>query len=154
MAVKLSNILNLLTLQLHNNEEDNEIIDKQFMRILSTIETHFNNNEFEIVLDWFHETIKKEIQLKRKIIENSFVYDKPSIHLLLSKTNALHSKIIELVVDRIDQVVFGNDQDINVIFDLAQTFISSITINRETDEVIYDNYVKLLTQAMQIFNLI
>jgi hypothetical protein len=154
MAVKLGNILNLLTLQLNNSEEDNERVDYQFRKIFSIIEKHFDNNEFEIVLDWFHESVKKEKHLKEKIQRNPFVYDKPSIHLLISKTNALHSKIIELVVDKIDQVMFDNDQDMRVIFDLAQTFISNLTINRHIDEDIYDNHIKILAQAMEIFNLV
>lgn len=153
MAVKLSNILNMLTLQAYNNaEEDKGSIDIQFLNILEFITRQFKANKLEIVLDWFHEAVKKEVQLKRKIKENPSIFDKDSIHTLLSKTNALHSKIIELVTDKIDQVGLVATLDNRVIFDLAQTFISDLTIHREINEVIYDNHIKIITQAMEIFN--
>ena len=153
MSSKFSKILNTLALKLETNEEDSEAVNKQFNKIFSSIENHFKKNEFDKVLEWFHETVKKEVQIKEKIIDFPEVYDKPSNHALIAKMQALHSKIIELVIDRIDQVVLNDQVDMRVIFELGQTFISSLTINRIINEVIYDNYVKILSQAMEVFNL-
>lgn len=155
MAVKYSKVLNSLAMQFIKSEDINENVDVQLNNIFNMIKEHFNKLEIELVLDWFHATTLKEQELKNKIKNNPFVYDNNSIKILLSKTNALHSKIIVLVVDKIDEVAYiDSEENIRVIFDLAQSFISSLTINRTNNEVIYDNYIKTLTQAMEIFKLI
>lgn len=155
MAVKYSKVLNSLAMQFIKSEDINENVDVQLNNIFNMIKEHFNKLEIELVLDWFHATTLKEQELKNKIKNNPFVYDNNSIKILLSKTNALHSNIIVLVVDKIDEVAYiDSEENLRVIFDLAQSFISSLTINRTNNEVIYDNYIKTLTQAMEIFKLI
>ena len=150
---KYSQILNTLALKIDSSQEDNGEVDKQFNEIFTIIENNFNENKLNIVLEWFHAIVKKEVQIKKRMIDFPEVYDKPSNRTLIAKMQTLHSKIIEMVIDRVDQVVLGDEVDMRVIFELAQTFISSLTVNRMIDEVIYDNYIKILTQAMEIFSL-
>ena len=102
MSSKYSKILNTLALKIESEEQDTNAVDKQFNKIYSKIESLFMKNDFEGVLEWFHEIVKKEVQIKKKIIDYPEVYDKPLNNILISKMQTLHSKIIELVVDKID----------------------------------------------------
>lgn len=152
LSSKISNILNYLIMQGASKNSDD--IDIQLKKIINKIETCFKDNEIEIVLDWFHESIKKEIELKMKRINNPHVYNKPKIALLISKTNMLHSKIVDLLIERIDYYFEeGGSQTKMMANDLSNTFLTNLTENRKNDEILYDNYIKVISDAMKIFSL-
>ena len=151
MSVKISNILNTLVLKGSKGGSSNDV-DIHLKKILKKIEDDFKNNRLNIVLDWFHESIKKELDLKLKRLNNPHVFNKPNIALLILKTNLIHSKIIELLVERIDLLCEENTEQSKMIaVDLANTFVANLSMNRDNDELVYDQYIKVISDEMKIF---
>ena len=82
------------------------------------------------------------------------MYNKPNITALISKTNILHSKIIELLVEKIDTLSRKERDQMKhkmVAVDLANTFVDSLSKNRDIDELLYDDYIKTIGESLRIF---
>ena len=67
----------------------------------------------------------------------------------------IHAKIIEMVIERIDRLAEdGTEQSRMIAGDLANTFVANLSMKRDkTDELIYDQYIHVLSEAMKIFTL-
>lgn len=152
----ISRILNSMAIQVGRQEENLEKsknnVDTQFNDILEKITGHFNNNEMKIVLNWLNESIQKEMDLEKKIELNPFVYKKDSILILKQKVNLLHSKIIELLLNKIDIVTSsGDSNEMREVFSAVQMFLVSMNLNKHVSEKIYGDYLKKLTQTMKMY---
>ena len=141
-----------------------ESIDRQFLSLLKTVERYFQNQEYDLLFEWLTELIKKELDLKRKQEENFRVYKKDSINLLICKVNLFHARIIEMLIDDIDVAYqdylemktsnseFADQLKFSTI-SVVNDFINHLTENRAIDEVVFDQYIDLISQSLQIFNL-
>lgn len=155
----------MLALQTSRNEEVSvESIDNQFLSLMKVVERYFQENEYELLFDWFNELIKKEIELKRKQEMDFRIYKKDSINLLICKVNMFHHRVMEMLVDQID-ISYQDYSDMKVsnpefaasikedMLFVANNFIKHLTENRLLDELLFDQYISIIEQSLKIFNL-
>ena len=131
---------------------------------MKTVERYFREQEYDLLFEWLNELIKKEVELKRKQDDNFRVFKKDSINLLICKVNLFHARIVEMLVDEIDIAYqdFLDMKDSNPEFStqikfstiaMANDFINHLTENRSINELVIDQYIGLISQSLQIFNL-
>ena len=154
----------MLALQSTKSNISVESIDQQFLSLLKTVEKYFEEQEFDLLFEWLTELIKKEGELKRKQQEDFRVYQKDSINLLICKVSMFHARIIEILVNAIDDAyydyrvisetspLFGNKVKTATIF-MANAFINHLTENRNINVILIDQYIDLISQELQIFNI-
>lgn len=140
-----------------------ENIDNQFMSLLKTIERYFQNQEYDLLFEWLTELIKKELELKHKQELDYRTFKKDSINILICKVNMFHSRIIEMLIDDIDIAYndylemkasnpeFADQLKLSTI-SLVNDFVDHLTEHRIINEGIYDQYIDLINQSLQIFN--
>ena len=148
--IPISNILNSLLLK---GKEGDEEIDAYLNQIINRIEVFLNENNLFLVFDWLNECIKKEFDLKKKKSENPFVYNKPATNTLIMKTNMLHSKIIEMAVEKIDECATIDTEESKIFaLSFANKFIANCIEHRDNDEKTYDRYLQVIFDALIIFD--
>jgi hypothetical protein len=154
----------MLAIQSTKNERfSEEIIDKQFVSLLKTVENYFVNHEYDLLFEWLSELVKKELELKRKQEQDFRVYKKDSINLLICKCNVFHARIIEMLIDEIDIAYqdylelrernpeFADQMKFSTV-SIANDFINHLTESREIDEDMFDQYISIISQSLKIFN--
>lgn len=162
--IKIKNILNMLSLQTSRNEGINEeSIDHQFLILSKIIEKHFLEQNYELFFDWLNELIKREKELKKKLLEDFRLFLKDPLQLLISKVNKLHKKFIDLLIEDIEI----SYQDYSTMYESNPSFahqvksdaLNRITLylcyltgNRSVNETLYDYYISLFTEALELFN--
>ena len=164
-AIKI--VLKDLLLKNANNELSIGEIDYQFSLLLENISKYFFEGKYFFLFDWITETIKREDELRIKSAEIHpfFQKDKKKIlNELILKLHLFHSKIIELVVDEIylsymDYIDLKRINELNLAIQskistlgLANSFILYLTENRSNNENVYDSYIEMISQALEIFN--
>ena len=163
--IKIKNILNMLVLQGTKDNILSEDIDQQLNGLLETLNDYFSDNKLEEILLWLNEIITRETDLKIKQETNFRVYNKPSISILISKCSVLHAKIIEMITDEIDMFysnfsenLLNNELDLAreskiMAMEYANLIIDNLNENRNINSVVYDNYVKIISQTLEIFKI-
>ena len=148
--IKIKNILNKLSLQSSRNEEvSEESIDHQFLILIKIVEQYLLEQEYEIFFDWLNELIKKEKELKKKLLIDFHVFNKDPLNLLITKVNRSHTKIVNLLIEDIEISYqdYSNMYDSNPDFaeqvkfevlNRINTYIYYLTENRFTNETLYD----------------
>lgn len=162
--IKIKHILNMLAIQTTKNDNFSvQDIDNQFVSLLKTVERYFREQEYELLFEWLAELVKKELELKHKQEMDSHIYKKDSINLLICKVNLFHARIIEMLIDEIDIAYqdylemkehnpeFSQQLKFSTIT-MASEFINHLTESRVIDEAVFDQYIELLSQSLQIFN--
>ena len=163
-AIKI--VLRDLLLKNANNELSIGEIDYQFSFLLENISKYFFERKYFFLFDWITETIKREDELRIKSdeIHPYFQKEKKAIlDQLIQKVHLVHSKIIELVVDeiylsymdyidlkRIDELDLAIQSKISTL-GLANSFLLYLTENRSLNEKVYDSYIELISQSLEIF---
>ncbi len=163
--IKIKHILNMLTIQTTKNDNFSvEDIDIQFISLLKTVEIYFREQEYELLFEWLAELVKKELELKHKQQSDYRIYKKDSINLLICKVNLFHARIIEMLIDEIDiayqdylEMKESNPEFAQQIkfstLAMVNEFITHLTGSRAIDEAVFDQYIELISQSLQIFNI-
>ncbi len=162
--IKIKHILNMLAIQTKREDVSEQSIDNQFLSLMKTVERYFREQEYDLLFEWLNELIKKESELKLKQEADFRVYKKDSINLLICKVNLFHNRIVEMLVDEID-IAYQDFLDMKssnpefaaqIKFStiaMANDFINHLTENRSINELVIDQYIGLISQSLQIFNL-
>ena len=157
---------NLIEKNIHNGLNKEEI-DYQFSLLLKSIAKYFAEERYFFLFDWISEAVKREHEL---MYHKHFINIKEkekldNIQILIFKTHALHSLIIEMVIDKI---FISNTMYIQYInedkFDLAvkvkiatlgfaNSFLIFLTEKRNLDEELFDKYIDLISKALTIFTI-
>lgn len=153
------------------NELKKAEIDKHFSSILKKISVDYHRSlttgDFSSLFDYISNSVSSEKELRKYYnFEKMRKYSSTNIFILgqlIAKTNFIHSKIISMVVDEIflfysdyaevyraNDFLVANELKITAV-KLASKFIVYLTTNRSTDEVTFDRYIKLISQALNIF---
>lgn len=164
--IKIKHILNMLAIQIKREDAatTEQVIDQQFLSLMKTVERYFRNQEYNLLFEWLNELIKKEVELKHKQELDFRTFKKDSINLLICKVNLFHSRIVEMLIDEIDIAYqdYLDMQSSNPEFStqikfstisMANDFINHLTENRSINELVIDQYIGLISQSLQIFNL-
>ena len=162
--VAIKHILNMLAIQTRRETISEQAIDNQFLSLMRTVERYFREHEYDLLFEWLNELIKKEVELKQKQEEDFRTFRKDSINLLICKVNLFHSRIVEMLVDEIDlsyqdflEMKSSNPEFATQIkfstIAMANEFINHLTENRSINELVIDQYICLISQSLQIFNL-
>ena len=153
----------MLALQGTKSDISAESIDQQFLSLLKTVEKYFEEQEFDFLFEWLNELIKKEGELKRKQQDDFRIYKKDSINLLICKVSMFHARIMEMLVNAIDDAyhdyryigetspLFSSKIKASTL-SMANTFINHLTENRDINAHVIDQYIEIISQALQIFN--
>lgn len=164
--IKIKHILNMLAIQTAKTDAivSQESIDNQFVSLLKTVERYFREQEYELLFEWLAELVRKELELKKKQEMDFRVYKRDSINLLICKVNLFHARIIEMLIDEID-IAYQDFQEMKVTnpefaeqikfstLTMANEFINHLTEYRSIDEPVFDQYIELISQSLNIFNL-
>ncbi len=162
--IKINNVLNMLSLQSSRNENvSEESIDHQFLILIKIVEGYFLEQEYEIFFEWLNELIKKEKELKKKLQVDFHVFHKDPLYLLMTKINKSYKKILDFLIEDIEISYqdYSTMQNINSEFsnqvksealNRINTYLHYFTQNRSVNETLYDYYISLFTQAIEIFN--
>ena len=142
-------------------------IDYQFSYILEKIAIYFSEEKYFFLFDWITETVKKEQELGKKLCYYIIQGDEKQreiLQILIFKLNVVHAKIIESVVDEIylsymDYIDLKSINEIEVAIEskirtlgLANSFILYLTENRYINEHLFDSYIELISQALNVFD--
>lgn len=146
-------------------------IDKHFSSILNKISFDFHRSltteDFSPLFEYISKSVSSEIELhKRYDFEKMRKFSSTNIYILgqlIAKTNFIHTRIVSMVVDEIflfysDYAEVRRAKDFLVADELkisavkiASQFILFLTENRTIDETIFDRYITLISQALNIF---
>ena len=153
------------------NELNKAELDKHFSSVLEKISADFyhslSNGNCSSIYDYLSKSISSEINLREKYeFEKLRKYSSTNLYILgqlIAKTNFIHTKIISMVIDEIflfysDYAEVRRAQDYLIAdvlkisaIKLANKYILFLTENRAIDETIFDKYIKLISQALNIF---
>lgn len=164
--IKIKHILNMLAIQIKREDvaATEQVIDRQFLSLMKTVERYFSNQEYDLLFEWLNELVKKEVELKHKQEVDFRTFKKDSINLLICKVNLFHSRIVEMLIDEID-IAYQDYLDMQssnpefstqikfATISMANEFINHLTENRSINEIVVDQYIGLISQSLQIFNL-